>query len=35
MIDRVNNQKIYDYAKVNQQKRESTEAPEFHLNMGK
>ena len=35
MIDRVNNQKIYDYAKVNQQKRESTEASEFNLNMGK
>lgn len=35
MIDRVNNQKYYDYAKINQQKRESTEAPEFNLNMGK
>lgn len=35
MIDRVNNQKYYEYAKVNQQKRESTEASEFNLNMGK
>ncbi len=35
MIDKINNQKYYDYAKVNQQKRESTEASGFSLNLGK
>ena len=35
MIDKINSQKYYDYAKVNQQKRESTEASGFNLNLGK
>lgn len=35
MIDKINSQKYYDYAKVNQQKRESAEASGFNLNLGK
>lgn len=35
MIDKVNNQKYYNYSKVNQQKRETTESAEFHMNLGK
>lgn len=35
MIDRINNQKYYEYSKVNQQKRETTESSEFNLNLGK
>lgn len=35
MVDRINNQRFYDYSKVSQQKRETTEAAEFNLNMGK
>lgn len=35
MIDKISSQKYYDYAKVNQQKRESTEASGFNLNLGK
>ena len=34
MIDKINSQ-YYDYAKVNQQKRESAEASGFNLNLGK
>lgn len=35
MVDRINHQKYYDYSKVNQQKRQTTEAAEFNLNTGK
>lgn len=35
MVDRINNQKYYDYSKVNQQKRQAAEAAEFNLNTGK
>ncbi|MCI8484455.1 MAG: hypothetical protein HFH41_08960 [Lachnospiraceae bacterium] len=35
MIDRINNQKYYNHSKINQQKRETTESPEFNLNLGK
>lgn len=35
MIDKVSNQKYYNYSKVNQQKRETTESAEFHMNLGK
>ncbi len=35
MVDRINNQKYYDYSKVNQQKRQTTESAEFNLNTGK
>lgn len=35
MIDKISSQKYYDHAKVNQQKRESTEASGFSLNLGK
>lgn len=35
MVDKVSNLKYYDYGKVNQQKRESTGASEFNLNLGK
>lgn len=31
MVNRVNGQKYYEYAKINRQKRESTESPEFHM----
>lgn len=33
MVNRVNGQKYYEYAKVNRQKRESTESSEFHMDM--
>ena len=29
MVDRINNQRFYDYSKVSQQKRDTTEAAEF------
>ena len=35
MRDKINSQKYYEYAKVNQQKRESAEASGFNLNLGK
>lgn len=31
MVNRVNGQKYYEYAKINRQKRESTESSEFHM----
>lgn len=31
MVNRVNGQKYYEYAKVNRQKRDTTESSEFHL----
>ena len=35
MVNKVDGQKYYEYAKVNRQKRESTDSPEFHLNQEK
>lgn len=35
MINKINNQKYYEYSKVNQQKRETTDSSEFHMNMEK
>lgn len=35
MVDRINNQKYYDYSKVNQQKRQTAEGAEFNLNAGR
>lgn len=34
MIDKVSNQKYYEYSKINQQKRGSTESSEFNLDLG-
>lgn len=34
MINKVSNQKYYEYSKISQQKRGSTESSEFHLNPG-
>lgn len=31
MVDRVNGQKYYEYAKINQDKRKNVDSPEFHL----
>ena len=35
MIDRINNQKYYEYSKINKQKKETTESAEFHMDLGK
>lgn len=35
MIDRINGQKYYEYGKINQQKRSSTDSSEFSMNMDK
>lgn len=35
MIDKINGQKYYEYAKVNQQKRETTDSLEFHMDLEK
>lgn len=35
MIDRINNQKYYEYSKINKQKKETTESAEFHMDFGK
>lgn len=32
MVNKVDGQKYYEYTKVNRQKRETTDSPEFHLN---
>lgn len=35
MVDKVSNQKYYEYSKINQQKRSNTESSEFNLDLGK
>ncbi len=35
MVNKVNGQKYYEYAKVNRQKRETTSSSEFHMNFDK
>ncbi len=35
MVDKVNGQKYYEYAKINQTKRKSVDSPEFHLDAEK
>lgn len=35
MVDKVNGQKYYEYAKINQTKRKSVDSPEFHLDADK
>ena len=35
MVDKVSNQKYYEYSKINQQKRSNTECSEFNLDLGK
>lgn len=35
MVDKVSNQKYYEYSKINQQKRGNTESSEFNLDLGK
>lgn len=35
MVDKVNGQKYYEYAKINQTKRKNIDAPEFHLDAEK
>lgn len=34
MVDKVSNQKYYEYSKINQQRRETTGSSEFNLNLG-
>ncbi len=35
MVDKVNGQKYYEYAKINQAKRKNVDSPEFHLDADK
>ncbi len=35
MVNKVNGQKYYEYAKINRQKREMTSSSEFHMNLDK